>query len=277
MRRLGRTSNARSFNEPDVRSAYQGGNGALSGPYEAAYLWYEAQADANYFHSQVAGSPTLQVAALTMSHPNDNPYLDSYYQSVGQLTACDPGQQCQSGDKYYPTTMPAVWAVHDYNDVTANGTKDLQQFENELVADAVGDFNSPNATVWVTEAGVQLDNTTTKDANYPNGVTCSSSNSASGDTDNSGTLGCLADGNATAQANGANTWKALGNITAGSGAVTTPQVYWYEFELFNTQHVFDSAFVDSNGHPRPSYCALVTSTDCSGNTLDYVAVQGVSA
>jgi hypothetical protein len=238
-------------------------NTSQCGPLEAAGLWEIAATQAAQLQSQYASSgfPTLQVAALTMSDAQNvggGSYGHAYFnQMVSTL-----GQQ------------PAYWAVHDYDDTTSTATSipagcgatyvdtcDLQTFERDLHGWV------PTAQVWVTESGVRLDSTTTRDDNSSSGSPatgpdCADDDSPANPSDPSypsasSTFGGCVDGNGNAQVNGAQTWENLARVSYGTD--TTTEVFWYEFELQNGLHPWDTGLVAPSGGglaPRPSYCLL---------------------
>jgi hypothetical protein len=123
----------------------------------------------------------------------------------------------------------------------------------------------PSAQVWVTEAGVRLDNPATSDSNSPagGGPVCWDDDAPQNPGDTSGPFnfgGCV-DGNSTAQQNGTIQWELLEDVS--SGGVTTTQVYWYEWELQNGLHSWDSAMVVPSGasvYGRASYTVLYGAT-----------------
>jgi hypothetical protein len=306
-----------AWNEPNLDSYGKGAadpcpspatseSAGCSGPWQAAMLWYIAQTVANEL--QAAGTvPRLTFAALTASAPqllafidDDRPELtdpagtfyDGYYQQLYAIVHCAPGYGGCGDLTYNPIAMPAIWAVHDYADVTGNGTGDLTLFEHTL-AQLNNRFDGGHgASIWITEAGVDLAAPTSTDVNHPDGVRCNPN-----DTDaRADSFGCLVDGHPQAQADGAIVWKALPSLQARtrSGSVTVTQLYWYQFELGSLAcsstspcsltesesvdvdvpqlHAWDSALVDARGQPRISFCVLtgLPLTECHGRTTDYI-------
>lgn len=226
------------------------------GPLEAAGLWDLATAEAAYLYSQFANStpqpfPPSYVAALTLSDAHNSTYEDAYAnQMVNTIHQ-----------------SPAVWAVHDYLDTTStvSNNLDLTAFEFHL------SLYDPATTVWVTEAGVHLDEDATSDNNTV--VTCTDDDSPINDDGSSSSNGQLSnfggcvDGNPSAQTSGAQAWQNLAHVSFGN--VVTTAVFWYEYGLQNYAAQWDSALVDNNGQSRPSYCVLY-GPGCSvtGNTND---------
>jgi hypothetical protein len=238
-------------------------NTGQCGPLEAAGLWDIAANQAAQLESQYAGSgfPTLQLAALTMSNAQNvgtGSYGHAYFNQMVSTLA----------------QHPAYWAVHDYDDTTSTATSiptgcgatyldtcDLQTFERDLHGWV------PSAQVWVTEAGVRLDSTTTRDDNSssgspPQGPNCVDDDNPANPSDPSYPSagydfgGCV-DGNGNAQVTGAQTWENLARVSYGNDSTT--EVFWYEFELQNGLHPWDTALVVPSGSglaPRPSYCVL---------------------
>lgn len=285
---------------------------SCSGPWQAAMLWYEAQTEADQLHRTEAGFPEVTVAALTMSAPQDETYLDAgrtalssaagtpydgYYQDLYRIVHCAPGYGGCGDPADNPPAMPANWAVHDYADPTAQGTGDLTAFVHALAGLQDRYAQGAGANVWVTEAGVQLDARARSDLNHPGGVRCPAADGAPADT-----LGCLVDGRPAAQVRGAQSWRALGQVAAPTahGTVGVSQLFWYQFALPSKPctpvapcvlasgavqtsgslpmlHAWDSAVVDASGAPRQSFCALVSepATDCAGRPTAYADAQWV--
>ena len=266
-----------AWNEPDDPayglSPYLNGSGAGSGPWKAAYLWYTAQLYSNDLSTVISGFPSLAIAALTMTHPDSNAYLDNYWDALHNTITCQSGYGGLCSNPYAAHLMPGAWAVHDYSDPTIGGTQDLIQFESELARkNAALGYNIDQ--VWVTESGVRLDLPGDSDANHPNGYPCTGADGA----ENANTFGCRVDNNGAAQAQGGTTWASLGSVSGGSGqaGVITTMLLWYQFQLQNSPHVFDSALVDTSGvHFRPSYCAITGFPTCDGNVSDYETPGGV--
>ena len=238
-------------------------NTGQCGPLEAAGLWDISAGEASTLQSQYASSgfPTLQVAALTMSDAQ-NVGTGSYGHAFFNQMVNTLGQH------------PAYWAVHDYDDTTSTATSiptgcgasyldtcDLQTFEQDLHGWV------PTAQVWVTESGVRLDSTTTRDDNSssgspPQGPNCLDDDNPANPSDPSYPSagydfgGCV-DGNSNAQVTGTQTWENLAHVSYQGDSTT--EVFWYEFELQNGLHSWDSALVAPSGTslaPRPSYCLL---------------------
>lgn len=289
--------NWEAFNEPDTvcltgptcpsgsrASVYNNPSGAGygKGTWNAAYLWYTMNAWGAHYQAQT-GFPLEHVAALVLSHADHTAYLDAYVDNLAGIVFCtvvqpyQPPWGCQ-GDNgaNWPQVMPTYWGVHNYDDTTLNKTGDLQKFENDLSADAGGYIGDPNPQVWVTEAGVQLDNNFTTDANYPSGVGCDN-----GESDDYHQFGACVDGNTAAQASGAQDWINLGNTTASvqyGNPVTTTEVFWYEYQA-PLAHFFDSGMADAGGKTRAAYCVLYGSppsscTSNGSNPTDYQSTGG---
>jgi hypothetical protein len=277
-----------------------------SGPWQAAMLWYIAQTTANQLHD-TGTVPPLTFAALTVSAPQllpfiddgrpelteaDGTYYDGYYQQLYAIVHCAPGYGGCTDLTDNPIGLPTIWAVHDYADVTGDGTGDLRLFEQTLARLNHRFDRGHGARIWITEAGVDLAAPTRADVNHPDGVTC-----ASGDTDaHANSFGCLVDGHPQAQADGAIVWKALPSLRTqtGSSSITVTELYWYQFELGSLAcsttspcslsesksvdvdvpqlHAWDSALVDAEGQPRISFCVLtgLPLTHCHGHTTDYI-------
>jgi len=279
---------------------------SCSGPWRAAMLWYLTQTQGNYLHASErrAGFPPLTVAAMTLSAPQKLYFFDAghlllsapdgrpyngYYQSLWRIVHCAPGFGGCENAPFNPTAMPSTWAVHDYDDPTAIGQADLREFERTLAAlnNALGD--GAGATLWITEAGVQLDSPTRSDLNRPHGVACPGTNTDRSDAD---TFGCLQANQPAAQAAGARAWMQLGVVSepTSRGLISVSELYWYQFELgvidcatdspcrlssgavvqhgyLPQLHSWDSALVDANGSPRASFCAITSqpAAACAGN------------
>jgi hypothetical protein len=279
---------------------------SCSGPWQAAMLWYTAQTIANRLHA--AGTvPPLTFAALTVSAPQLLPFIDDgrialkdadgvvydgYYQQLYAIVHCLPGYGGCTDPTDDPTAMPAIWAVHDYADVTGAGTGDLMLFERTLAMLNDRFADGSGARIWITEAGVDLAASTGSDVNHPGGVACSP-----GDTDTrANSFGCLVDGHPQAQAAGAGVWRTLPSLHTGTraGSIAVTQLYWYQFQLGSLQcstsapcalseetsahvdvpqlHAWDSALVDAEGQPRISFCVItgLPLDQCHGRTTDYV-------
>jgi hypothetical protein len=283
---------------------------SCSGPWRAAMLWYLAQTQANYLHASEAraGFPVLTIAAMTLSAPRKMFFFDArhvtlsapdgrpyngYYQSLWRIVRCVPGFGGCEDARFNPAAMPSAWALHDYDDPTAVGHADLRAFERALAAlnDTLAD--GAGATLWITEAGVQLDSQTRSDLNRPHGVTCAGTDA---DRADSNTFACIQDGHPRAQAAGARAWMQLGAVRLGTsrGMISVSELYWYHFELdaiacapaspctlgsgavveqghLPQLHAWDSALVDSHGAPRPSFCAITSqpTAACAGNANAY--------
>lgn len=279
---------------------------SCSGPWQAAMLWYLAQTAANQLRA-TGTVPPLTFAALTVSAPQLLPFiddgdaslrepdgvvLDGYYQQLYAIVHCLQGYGGCTDPADDPRTLPTVWAVHDYADVTGAGTGDLTLFEQTL-ADLNDQYDSGHgARIWITEAAVDLGAPMDTDINHPDGVTCDP-----GDSDTSAnSFGCLVDGRPQAQAAGAAVWKVLPSLRTStqSGSVSVTQLYWYQFQLGSLQcsttspcalseyasaqadvpalHAWDSALVAADGQPRVSFCVItgLPLTQCHGRSTDYV-------
>jgi hypothetical protein len=300
-----------AWNEPDLSGYGQGlatacpqpiTTASCSGPWQAAMLWYIAQASATTFAQ--TGGPTLAIAALTESAP-ENPFFDDnstqldaagqpvngYYQDLYRIISCQSGYGgCQLVNG--PTTMPAIWAIHDYADPSAGGTADLASWVNALAQLNNRYAAGMGATIWITESAVHLDSSFTSDDNHPNGVSCPASVPVAANT-----FGCLLIDHPRAQARGASAWLDLAQVTAPTkaGAIEVSQLFWYQFAvpsvictsaapcllgngkvLTDNQrlpvlHSWDSALVDSNGQGRASLCRLLDrpESDCQGQADPY--------
>jgi hypothetical protein len=280
---------------------------SCSGPWQAAMLWYLAQTQANSLHNADPVSfPTVTVAALTMSRPEKLYFFDAnrttlsdssgqlyggYYQELWGIVHCAAGFGGCEDTADSPTTMPSAWAVHDYADVTAGGTRDLAAFETALAQLNDRYASGAGAAVWITEAGVQLNSSFRTDDNDPDGVRCAAPGVAAD------TFGCMVDGNPAAQARGGTAWLALAGVAhpTDAGTISVTQLYWYQFALGELQctatapchlgagvtetagetlpglFAWDSALVDSSGGLRASFCAITRqpSADCTGRADDY--------
>lgn len=321
----GMPTDVEAWNEPDMagyRHAAPGDESpcpapataapSCSGPWRAAMLWYLAQTDATTVRHSTPGFPVLSVAALTLGAPEKLDYLDDghtslaspqgtiypgYYQSLYQIVHCAPGYGGCQQPGANPTSMPSDWAVHDYTDPTAQGTADLREFVSALAQLNDRYAAGAAADVWITEAGVHLDSGTRADANHPRGVSCDRPIGADD------TFGCLVDGNAAAQARGAEVWRELAGIAVPTshGAVRVTQLFWYQFALAARTcsagdpcqlangvvytsgqslpflHSWDSALVDSAGRPRASFCALTGQPEagCAGQADAYADAHWV--
>jgi hypothetical protein len=277
-----------------------------SGPWQAAMLWYIAQTTANQLHR--AGTvPSLSFAALTVSAPQLLPFIDDgrtgftdtdgtvydgYYQQLYAIVHCKPGYGGCTDLTDNPVAMPAIWAVHDYADVTGDGTGDLALFEQTLAKLNDRYDGGRGARIWITEAGIDMTSPMSSDVNHPGGVSCSPS--AADARINS--FGCLVDGDPQGQAAGAAIWQTLPLLHAAtrSGQVAVTQLYWYQFQLGSLTcsatspcslsqsesvdvdvpalHAWDSALVDAQGQPRTSFCVItgLPLSQCRGHATDYV-------
>lgn len=215
-----------AFNEPD------GSN--ICGA--AAALYYENAVDAVNLVSGHASDKVIAGAFKDgqdpasgthpdCGHPTGNWYIPDY---VGQLT----------GDHEYPTW----WSFHPYDDVSAfwdgHGTGYPQTTDTiNFINIVYGLSQEPLPSFAITETGAWL---------------------------RSPTYGAHLNGNPTAQANAAQGFKNILNVSS-----QIKQVYWYDFEavgdgVSNGSDNFDSAllgidsptFIEagSNGIPRADYC-----------------------
>lgn len=262
-----------AFNEPDTKSSYMGylpggcaandscgvqppgadynqggflcgGAYAYCGELEAAELWELAQGVILKQHWS-----GQRIAALTLTDPESG-YLTPYVGQMLALSACAPGVVASSGGRCGTAgVFPRYWAVHDYDDPTAGGTADLRAFESTLSRLAAREYGPLD--VWVTEAGVELSSNTRADLNR---------GGCHGPANDGVTLGACVDRNRAAQAEGARVWKRL--LDLGAPGVRTTEVFWFEFQLIPG---WDSALVDRSGHPRESFCALVSGARCDGD------------
>jgi hypothetical protein len=265
-----------AFNEPDTKSSY---NGSLQNACAAGGSCGAPPPGVNYnYGSYLCGRPYAycgaleaaelwelaqgvvvkqrwrdeRIAALTMTEPESG-YLVPYVQHLNALSSCTPGFVASPGGRCGTSGLfPRYWAVHNYDDPTAGGTADLRSFETTLSSLSAGRHGP--LEVWVTEAGVELNSATRADLNRKG---CPSPSGP--------TLGACVNNSPPGQARGARAWSSLLGVSAPG--VRTTQVYWFEFQLLAG---WDSALVDADGRPRPSYCALVTGAHCDGNPTDYL-------
>jgi hypothetical protein len=258
----GRAVDWEAFDEPDARTAYNGTlKGACKsgsspcraryttlcapvvksecGPLEAANLYVELSRDLKAAH---AGG---KVAALTVTHPGS--YASDYVQELIK----------------YLRVRPGVLSFHDYIDPTSNGADLSHSLAVSLEKKYGGKFE-----LWITESGIYLSEFAKLPAsggsNQRRGCQFGT-NHAHGLTG----LGRCVDGNAKAQAAGADDFK---NRLAANGSYRNAKItelFWYEFQALRPTKSggvrWDSGLVDINGVPRASYCVLTRSTGCTGN------------
>ena len=224
-----------------------GSNYINCGPLELAGLWELAQAVV--LNNGWSGNQAIGAYSGTDAETS---YITGY---VGQLNGF---HNAASGfPNWWQGRWPGSWSIHDYEDPTnTTGTADLQWFEQQIDLYA-------GASVWVTEAGVHMQDGTTSDKNgsAPCGATLTFGYCVNATTDPSNA--------ASYQAAGAEVWKALGSVHYLS--VGTSEVYWYEFANPNpgaTGSKWDSALVSNGGaQPYDTLCALVpTLSGCVANS-----------
>lgn len=238
-----------AYDSPSDTQLCNDDNGTC-GPTEAAELWYLANAAANA-EANADGGPANEVAAgpLGIAANATSPFYLAYQSAVLNMGNCAPSYPCG--------TTPTYWAIHDYEDPTVNGTADLASFENALSINGLTAQHPIN--VWVTETGLWLYDGDYRDQNYPFEIpsgTCANQ-----------LFDCLVNGNGENQYAFASDWRSLGSVSAPG--VTTQYVDWFEFTAIGS---WDSALLDHNGVPRPSYCALtgLAQAECPGSTAGYM-------
>ncbi len=251
-----------TFNEPDARRSYNGRlNGACGtassscrgryralcassvgnqcGPLEAAWLYVELT------HQLTAAHVGGKVAAMAATRPGTwtNGYLHALID--------------------YLRVRPAVLSFHDYIDPTSNGAGLAHNFAMSLEKRWGGRFE-----LWITESGVYL----SEWAKLPPTGGSSRAHGCEFGTNHDRHLqglGRCVDGNARAQAAGANDFK---NHLAQDGSYRNARItelFWYEFRALRPtpsgRVQWDSGLLDASGTPRASYCVLTRTTGCKGN------------
>jgi hypothetical protein len=274
---------------PSGQLAYDrpSGTGAGTGSWNAAYLWYTANAEGSYV-ARAERVPEY-VSALTAS-ANDEPYDAAYVENVRGISHCLttggtasssylPPWGCNATELGWPRWTPVYWSVHDYDDPSwgdalphdRRAGDDLSTFERWL-ASVPGLDDRSGLRVWVSEAAVQLDDGATGDQNGAAGRCDDLRLAGAGDQGTTGTIGACNDGNPGSQYRGAAIWASLGRLGAtAQHRVSTTIVIWYEFALGTSrrQDRWDSAMTVSAGgnhyRPRAAYCALsdLPLSDCS--------------
>jgi len=135
--------------------------------------------------------------------------------------------------------LPKTWGFHPYYDTTqgvTTGTRSLSNYLAGLERHQDGHVKKGALRLWLTETGTLLEH----------GHTVCSTN---------------VQGNADAQRKGAAAVYALAKL----GRVD--RVYWWQFRQADEfwPGIWDSAMVDKNGVPRPSFCALAgDAAGCGG-------------
>ena len=241
-----------------------GSDYANCGPLEAAELWELAE----YEYEATLPNNGFEIAALTLSDAGNSVYEDAYISQVGDMNACSSGYYCAA---YFPT----VFSAHDYGDpssAVASAHSEISSFTSNLYSH----YSQLYLTVWITEAGTDLNYSATSDGNRSSGCDDGEADHLNG----AGlwTFGGCVDHNPSAQATGAQSFLNLGNY--GNGWDIT-QVDWYEFQPANPSPGFDSGVVSANtgsytspsglySQPRQSFCVLehVAGSNCSSSTLD---------
>jgi hypothetical protein len=242
------------------------------GPLEAAELWELAQQTA----TAKFASKGFQVAAMTVSNAQNSPYETSYEQAIQSMAQCAVGYYCSH-------VGPSVWSIHDYDEPSSgvpSATADIKRFATTL-----NTHWGQNQTVWITEAGVALEDGATSDNNcklsLSNCGPTRSSNCAVGPyalLDNR--FGACVDGLPAAQAAGAGSILDLA-AAAATDNQSVRQIDWYEFQALNPSTGWDSGLVSppSGGYSspdgvytarRPSLCALeqTDQSSCSSSAID---------
>jgi hypothetical protein len=271
-----------AWNEPDQDHSYYTGSyfsGTQSactevyadcGQLEAAELWEIFQID-----NQKLGWG-YKIAAMTLSAAENSNWENAYLSQMSAIYQCDVGftnngttAPCTTGssDPFY---LPQYWAVHDYDDLDADGDNDLLWFQAYL-GYYQQDYGFPNASIWVTETGNWLGSdavTGPVSDDNDNATNCQvQAGEPTGDDTEpiAGHLWCLVDGNAANQEAGANLFES-GFPGDDSADINVTEEFW--FELQGTDQ-WDSALLDwsSPALPRPSYCVLTgfPVADCTGS------------
>jgi hypothetical protein len=224
------------------------------------------------------------IAAGTISGAQNTVYQHSYDVQLKDTYTCATGYWCAQ-------RWPARWSVHDYADPStgvASSSGDIAAFSSQIYSDW-----GLISEAWITESAVNLNDGNETDANPYNYCwdgEYDHYDAGSGYT----TFGACVDGNASAQAAGAQAFKGLGGTRSGE---TVTQVLWYEFQAANGSTGWDSGLLtppgrDDYGHPpnggtwaelspdavyggnltgsgrRQSFCTLAGAGGCSSAATD---------
>jgi hypothetical protein len=238
------------------RLPFQHGAATDCGPLEAAELWVLAEA----VNQQDFTPYGFKLAAGAISHAESALYEQHYIVQLTYTLSCYPG--------YYPScaigiVWPRVWAAHDYDDPSsgrANVGGDISSFTQTLLR-----WWEPGQEVWITEAGINLTGSLSRDAN--------GSSVCGGQT-----FAACQSGNTEAQAIGARTFLQLADY-GNTEAIT--QIDWYEFQPDNPSNGWDSGLLSPGrgtvaspdgayAVPRPSLCVLehVSPASCRASHVD---------
>ena len=228
-----------AVNEPDSFSVFKGNEDSvgrscavvpvsdLSGPGKAACAYLLGGWEIRRF----AGHGADTVIAGVFTHPDDL-YLKAY---AALLAAQVPGAR-----------YPAVWGIHDYDDVTAAyrggapGTSNLHDFDLALAADSGGGAQE----LWVTETGTLLTLSVA-------GFDCPAAG-----VDGAGTLGACVNGRRDRQEADVAGFFGLADAggSAGAGGVPVTHLFWYQWA---GESNWDSGLSDGTGQLRAPWCALL--------------------
>jgi hypothetical protein len=260
------------WNEPDV-GGYNGNPAGAAANYDTAY---DAAAAV---HRDYPSVPVPALAAGTLS-------------SMG----CGAGAVCASLVDYlngYIAALrhtPGYWSFHDYDDVTAAGARQTSPYARNLEAfeavllDRYG--TAYQAPIWITEAGARLDqpNIQEPDGSAPqcnNGELDAYNLNWSGGYKIGNCLDWLPDPR-LAKLRQAWAAQAFHDLATPLGGRVTQVDWWTPNDGAGTG--WDSALLDTAGHPRSSYCVLAyaeapaTATAdrrCSGSPLDGGDIDGL--